>query len=255
MALTRSGIHHQVSAGAGPAVVFIHGVTLDLRMWDAQVAEFGDAWRCITVDLRGHGRSAPLEPGYDPGADLLEVLDETEVGRCVLIGLSLGGYEAVSFAGTHSERCRAVMLVESWIPGPELGGWSPPLRVARESGREAALEAWLDDPLFEASRRQPDTRAALRAMAGQNDLRIWTERIPRRPGAEARELAPGITVPTQVLAGEYELPGFRAVAEWLAATIPGAAGRPVAIVPGAGHLPPMEAPAGFNRELAAFVEA
>ncbi len=236
-------------------MVFLHGVTMDLRMWNAQVAEFGEAWRCITVDLRGHGRSARLESGYDSDADLLEVLDETAVGRCVLVGLSLGGYEALSFAAQHPDRCAALMLVDAWIPGPELGGWAPPFRVARESGRPAALEAWLHDPLFQGARRQPATWAALQTMVGENDLRIWTERIAKRPAPHPRELAPGITVPTQVLTGEHDLPGFRAVAEWLAATIPGAAGRPPIVVPGAGHLPPMETPAAFNRELAAFVEA
>ncbi|MBJ7603854.1 MAG: alpha/beta fold hydrolase [Candidatus Dormibacteraeota bacterium] len=253
--MTRSGMHYHVSNGDGPAVVFIHGVTMDLTMWDAQVAEFGDAWRCITLDIRGHGRSAQLEPGYESDADLLEVLDDTAVGTCMLVGLSLGGYEAISFASRHPERCAALMLVDAWIPGPELGGWAPPFKVARESGRQAALEAWLDYPLFQVSRRQPATWAALQAMVRQNDLRIWTERIPRRPAPQPRELAPGITVPTRVLAGEHELPGFRAVADWLAATIPGAAGGPLTVVPGAGHLPPMETPAAFNRELAAFVEA
>ncbi len=236
-------------------MVFLHGVTMDLTMWKAQMAEFGQAWRCITVDLRGHGRSAPLEPGYDPGADLLEVLDSCDVERCILVGLSLGGYEAVSFAGTHPERCQAMMLVDAWMPGSEIGGWTPPFRLARRSGRKAALQAWLDDPLFETSRGQPGTMAELSAMVGRNDLRIWTETIPRRAGRDPRELATTIAIPTQVVAGEREIGGFRAVAEWLAKTIPGARRRPVAIVPGAGHLPPMEAPAGFNRELAAFVEA
>ncbi len=235
-------------------MVLIHGVTMDLTMWEAQVAEFGASWRCITVDLRGHGRSAPLAPGYDTSADLLRVLDETAVGGCVLVGLSLGGYEAVSFAGQHAERCAAVMLVDAWIPGPELGGWSPPFRVARTAGRQAALEAWLNDPLFHVARRQPDTLASLRGMVERNDLRIWTERIPPRPAPQPRDLASRITVPTQVLVGEHEIPGFRAVAEWLQTTIPGTVGHPLVVVPGAGHLPPMEAPAAFNRALAAFVE-
>jgi 3-oxoadipate enol-lactonase len=255
MALTRAGIHYQVSAGEGPAVAFLHGVTMDLTMWKAQVAEFGAIWRCFTIDLRGHGRSAPLAVGYDSDADLLGVLDANQVDRCHLVGLSLGGYEAVSFAGNRPERCQALMLVDAWMPGPEIGDWAPPYLLARESGREAALEAWLEDPLFRVSRRQPSTLSALKAMTGRNDLRIWTERIPRRRGPDLRELAARIAIPTRVVAGEHELPGFRAVAEWLAATIPGAAGRPVAVVPGAGHLPPMEAPAAFNRELAAFVEA
>ncbi len=255
MALTTSGIHYEVSTGSGAPVVFLHGVTLDSRMWSAQLAAFGDRWRCITVDLRGHGLSAPLEPGYDPTADLLEVLDEIDIDRCILIGLSLGGHDAVVFAGLHPARCRALMLVDAWIPGPELAGWEPPFRVAREAGLEAGRAAWLADPLFASIRGRPRLRAELLRMVTANDLRIWTESIRRAPHPSARDLAVRIDTPTRVLAGEDDLPGFRAAAAWLAATIPGADSRPAVTVPDAGHLPPMEAPEAFNRELAAFVES
>ena len=255
MPLTRSGISYQVSAGAAPTVVFLHGVTLDSGMWSAQMAAFGDRWRCVTVDLRGHGLSAPLGPGYDPASDLLEVIDEIDVDRCILVGLSLGGHDALVFAGLHPARCHALVLVDAWIPGPELAGWEPPYRVAREAGLEAGRAAWLADPLFASIRDRPRLRAVLLRMVTANDLRIWTELIPRAPHPSARELAAGITTPTRVFAGEEDLPGFRAAAAWLAANIPGAGSRPAVTVPDAGHLPPMETPETFNRELAAFVES
>lgn len=252
MALTRAGIHYEASRGSGPTVVFLHGVTLDLGIWSAQVEEFGDRWRCIAVDLRGHGGSAPLEPGYDPTADLLGVVDEAGVDRCVLVGLSLGGYEAVVFAALHPDRCRGLVLADTWIPGPELAGWEPPYRLARQAGREAALEAWLADPLL-ASVGGGALGEVVRAMVATNDLRIWTERIPRAPGPGARELASLIRTPALVVVGKREIAGFRAVADWLAVTVPGVGGRPVAVVPGAGHLPPFEAHKCFNQVLEEFV--
>ena len=255
MALTGSGIHHEVSTGSGATVVFLHGVTLDSRMWSAQLAAFGDRWRCVTVDLRGHGLSAPLEPGYDPTSDLLQVLDENGLDRCILVGLSLGGHDAVAFAALHPARCRALVLVDAWIPGPELAGWEPPWRVAREAGRQAGLDAWLADPLFATTYRRRRLREDLLKMVTANDLRIWTESIPRAPHPSIRELAGQIHAPTQVLVGEEDIPGFRAAAAWLAANIPGAAARPAVVVPEAGHLPPMEAPEAFNRELSAFVDS
>ena len=255
MALTRSGISYQVSAGAAPTVVFLHGVTLDSGMWSAQLAAFGDRWRCVTVDLRGHGLSAALEPGYDPASDLLQVLDAINTDRCILVGLSLGGHDAIVFAGLHPARCSALVLVDAWIPGPELAGWEPPYRIARDSGLEAGRAAWLADPLFASIGGHPRLRAELLRMVEANDLRIWTESIPRAPHPSARDQAARIETPTRVFAGVDDLPGFRAAAAWLAANIPGAGSRPAVTVAGAGHLPPMEAPEEFNRELAAFVES
>lgn len=254
MARTGTGIHYEVSSGSGPPVLFIHGVTLDSRLWKAQVAEFGIRWRCITVDLRGHGESAAMRHGYDPTADLLEVLAAAVSGPAVVVGLSLGGFEAVILAALHPERCRAVVLADAWIPGPELAGWEPPFRLARRSGREAAMAVWLADPLFEAARRLPGPRSTLVRMVSANDLAIWTEVIPRASRPGARELANSIHQPTLVIAGELEIPGFRAVADWLATTIPGAGGRPVTVIPGAGHLPPLETPGPFNRVLAGFIQ-
>ena len=253
--MTRAGIHYEVSGGPSPNVVFLHGVTLDATMWSAQLSAFGARWRCLTVDLPGHGSSAPLRAGYDTTDDILGVLDEAGATDRVMVGLSLGGYEAVRFAGLQPGRCRALVLVDAWLPGPEIGGWEPPWRLARSAGRDAAMEAWLRDPLFAGAALNPPVARALHSMVRANDLRVWTEEIPRRRGPSPRELAPAIRVPTGVVVGEHDLAGFRAVAEWLAQNIPGARGRPVEVVAGAGHLPPMEAPEAFNRVLASMVEA
>ena len=52
--------------GAGPeTVVFAHGLLWSGRMFDAQVAELADRFRCVTFDFRGQGKSEVTADGYD----------------------------------------------------------------------------------------------------------------------------------------------------------------------------------------------
>jgi pimeloyl-ACP methyl ester carboxylesterase len=63
-----------------------------------------------------------------------------------------------------------------------------------------------------------------------------------------------IATPTLVVVGDLDLPEFVETARWLAATIPGAGGRAVAVVPGAGHMLPMERPDALNALLRTWLE-
>jgi len=52
-------------AGSGPAIVFIHDYTLDHELWHESVVNLSSHSRCITYDLRGHGKSS--SPDTAPG--------------------------------------------------------------------------------------------------------------------------------------------------------------------------------------------
>lgn len=233
----------------------LHGVLLDSSMWAGQVAVWSERYRCLTVDRRGHGYSAPIGDLSDEVADLLSVLDEGGVERAHLVGLSLGGHDALRFAGCHPERVASLTLAGAWLPIPAMT-WAPPARLARTEGPEACRRAFLADPLLAPAREIPAVAEALTAMVERNDLSIWTRRtqspVPERPSAA--ELAPGVHSPTLVLVGERDLPAYHAVAAWLQATVPGAAGRQVAVLPGAGHMTAMERPDAFMKVVESFWE-
>jgi pimeloyl-ACP methyl ester carboxylesterase len=97
-------------AGAGPAMVFVHGFTFDTRMWDDQWSVFAEHYRVVRYDLRGFGRSAPEPVPYSDVDDLLALLNFLDIERAHLVGLSMGGIVSVHFALGH--------------PG-EFAGWSP----------------------------------------------------------------------------------------------------------------------------------
>lgn len=253
MPTTDAGIYYETT-GTGYPLVMLHGVTLDGRMWEEQVRAFAPHYRCITVDRRAHGRSAGLVDGADAEVDLLGVLDAARVERCHLLGLSLGGMDAVGCAARYPERVASLVLSGAWLPLPEMAGWKPPARLAREEGVAKARKVWLQDPALEPARRNAAVAARVEAMVNGNDFSIWTTRVrpPEPAPAPAQAVAHTVHAPTLVMVGELEPAPFVAVARWLHKTVPGAAARPLTVVPDAGHLAPMENPTAFNRSVAAF---
>lgn len=115
---------------ADVTVVFLHGWTLDRRIWHRQLPEltdrFGAPVRLITYDARGHGRSSPT-PRHSAtlgqlGDDLAEVIEQsTGPGPVVLVGHSLGGMTIMEYAHRHPEafaqRIGGVVMVSTTAEG------------------------------------------------------------------------------------------------------------------------------------------
>ncbi len=85
------------------------------RIYKAQLPYFSDRFRCIAYDGRGNGKSdRPEDPAaYSLNhyvADALSVMDATETGKAIFVGLSFGGLVASAIAAHHPERVKAVIL-------------------------------------------------------------------------------------------------------------------------------------------------
>jgi len=101
-------------AGAGPAVLLIHGWTFNRTVRERQVVALRDHHTVITVDLRGHGESSHLRTGYTIGAmagDLEHLVRALGVPRIAVVGWSLGGVVALELAQRLGERVSALGLV------------------------------------------------------------------------------------------------------------------------------------------------
>jgi pimeloyl-ACP methyl ester carboxylesterase/predicted glycosyltransferase len=86
------------------------------RVYKAQLAYFSERFRCIAFDARGNGKSGrPTDAeaySLDHSiADALAVMDATDTGRAILLGLSLGGLHACVLAAYHPDRVKAAILV------------------------------------------------------------------------------------------------------------------------------------------------
>ena len=102
--------------GKGATVVLLHGFLENTSMWDEIATELSKGNRVVTIDLLGHGRSDCL--GYvhsmELFAETLEaVLKQLRIRRCILIGHSLGGYIALSFADRNPQKVKGLCLLNS----------------------------------------------------------------------------------------------------------------------------------------------
>jgi 3-oxoadipate enol-lactonase len=233
--------------GTGPVVVLIHGFSLDMRMWDPQLADLAAEFRVVRYDCRGFGASGPLDPAvpYTHAADLVALLDHLSIEEAALIGLSFGGQVALKTAIRAPARVRTLVLLDSLLEGvswdkESKAGLVDLHRQLTAGGVAAAREAWLNHPLFAAAKERPEVSARLAAMVADYPGQHWLGLDPHLPDSTPpSELLEQLTMPALVVAGERDVPGFLAMSDLLASRLP-AAER--VVVPDAGHLVNMEQP-------------
>jgi pimeloyl-ACP methyl ester carboxylesterase len=234
--------------GAGPAMVMLHGWTLDHRCWAPQHA-LASGCRLILPDRRGFGRSTALPALEDEWRDVDALLGAEPF---VLLGLSQGASVALDYARHRPDRLRGLILVGAPLHGvvPNDGG-EPVIRRSvyaeqvRSGNRTAMYSDWLAHPL---TRVTPVARSLLDAMLADYDGRDLLG-----PGGNIRITAAdiaGLTMPVLTIAGSGDTPWRRQVAAWIAATAP--RGR-YARIDGAGHLCNLDRPDAFNAIVSQFL--
>src|SRR6266540_2923551 len=94
-----------IDCGEGICVVFTHGTLMDYTMFQPQVDALKDSYRVIAYNHRArtHRWSEPYDL-RDLATDCREVLDDRTVDKCVLAGMSMGGFMAFEFARMYPGR-------------------------------------------------------------------------------------------------------------------------------------------------------
>ncbi len=232
-----------------PAVVFLHGFGASLQTWDAWSPGLMKTHRVIRFDLPGSGLSPP-----DPANDytdarslqlLLHVLDDLGLSRATLVGHSMGGRIAWTFAAQHPERTERLVLVapdgfasEGFEYGkppqvPAIMGWMRhvlPQFVLRMNLKSAYAQAdFLSDALttrYHELLLAPGARGAM------------LERLKQTVLQDPVPLLRQIKAPTLLVWGEADaiIPSSNARDYLLAIE-----GSRLFLSPGAGHLPHEEA--------------
>lgn len=230
-------------AGAGPAVVLLHGLTATRRyvVMGSRLLERSGC-RVVFYDARGHGLSgAPADRtvyGYDVLArDLGAVLDALSIPRAVLAGASMGAHTILRFALDHPERVAALGIVtpafdpsapalDPSAPAGTAAGRNPLAAALRERGVEGFLRAYDLSVVPAEWRETVETviRQRLSLHAHPAAVADALEVVPfSRPFESLGELG-ALSAPTVVVASRDEVDPAHplALAERYAQAIPGA---------------------------------
>ena len=156
-------------AAGAPPVVCVHGYTSSAEAFNAPARHFQDRFRLIVPDVRGHGESAWSPEGAyqyaDQARDLGALVDELRLERFTLIGTSMGGIIAMTYAGAHPERLAGLVLNDI---GPDVEDGSK--RITNVVGSRPETFATLDDAI--AWRRQASPVTASRSAEDQRELAL-----------------------------------------------------------------------------------
>lgn len=230
--------------GEGESIVFIHGFTLDHRMWKPQVDEFRKKFKVITYDLRGFGKSSTPEDKYSHHEDLKALLDHLGVPNAHIVGLSLGGEIALDFAVSYPDMVKTLTLADS-----SLGGYKSTVdwNVHSEFGLDKAKENWLNHQVFDKTRENKGALEKLKQIVSDYSGWHWFNNDPREKVSPSTiEQIQNIKVPTIIMIGEYDLSYFKDIAEILNNKIPNSK---KIIIKNSGHMSNLENIEQFNKTI------
>ncbi len=127
----------------GPPLVLLHGLGMDLRIWDAVIPLLPKGLRIVRFDLRGHGRSDCPSPPYAMGTlirDTEGVLDHLALKDCVFVGLGLGGMIAQGLAVKRLDLIRALVLAGTAAKWGLSKAWQAQAQTATSEGIPAVAD-------------------------------------------------------------------------------------------------------------------
>jgi 2-succinyl-6-hydroxy-2,4-cyclohexadiene-1-carboxylate synthase len=216
------GIQYHVdvqSTSEGEPLVLLHGFTGSSQNWKHIIGNLS-MFKIILIDIVGHGYTdSPVDPAryrmQEVVEDLLCILDELNIEKANILGYSMGGRLALSFAAVYPNRVNKLIL-ESSSPG--LKGAEEREKRKQADERLAAeiveegivqfVEKWENIPLFATQNRLPiDKRNAIREKRLQNSsIGLANSLIGMGTGAQPSlwHRLQDIKVPVLILCGELD---------------------------------------------------
>ena len=234
----QGAIHIKIDGPArGPAVVFANSLGTDLRLWDQVLPLLPAGLRFIRYDTAGHGLSDVGGDDLDAFAqDAIAVIEQVALGPVVFIGLSLGGLIAQRVAHLRPDLIRGLVLSNTAARLGTAQSWQDRMDAVQAGGldsiADAVMQRWFAPGFL--------TGAALwRNMLIRTPIAGYVNACRALAGADVRADTARLVAKTLVIGGELDGASPPDLLRETADLIQGAQFH---IIPGVGHLPPIENP-------------
>ncbi len=265
MPTTQVGSHtvYYDELGAGHPLIFISGLGSTRLGWWKQIEPFANKFRVINMDNRDAGDSALATAPYTIATmadDVAGVINNLNLGRTHIVGISMGGMIAQELAINHPDLVDKLVLVATTAGGPTNVNPSPEIaallmRMEGEDLETVVRRTFtaITGPGYMAAHPDDLDQIVKHALARPMSLAAYQRQLGacmvHLQGGTAGRLA-RITAPTLVVHGDADPLIPYANGKYLAEHIPGAR---LSTYPGVGHIVPIEAPERFNREVIEFL--
>jgi len=203
--------------GKGDVLVLFHGFTGSRKTWKHFVSLWSKHFTVMTIDLPGHGETICKTPRTMEHfcADFKQILTKLQIETCHLLGYSLGGRTALSFA-MYYPKCVQSLILESASPGLRTekertirrkNDERLAMRIKRE-GLHSFVSFWENIPLFETQKQLPqNVREKIREeRLNQSEEGLAASLLQMGTGAQPSwwSKLEQLTIPTFLIAGEND---------------------------------------------------
>jgi len=247
-------------AGAGDALLLVHGGGGDRRFWDGQFEKLAETYDVVRYDLRGYGRSDdPVEgQAYRHADDLHGLMLALGISRADIAGFSLGCQVVVDAYTVYPELFRSIIAVGPFISGHTspatdalFGAYIDCGEVFRRGGARAAAEGFVSIPAFNPAHMDLQAKTEIVGIC-RDYAWWWANHVDPMQNVQpvATEVLTNIQVPLLIVTAEYDAAACREVADLLEQHV--RLNKRVDFT-GATHFMLMEKPVEFNQALTQFI--
>jgi len=235
-------------------ILFIHGFPFNKNSWRQQLASLEDNITGIAVDVRGHGLSTHGHGFFSIDVfakDLRSFMDALGIEKAILCGVSMGGYIALRTYELIPDRINGLILSDSQHKADDNLAKQKrfdSIQALLRYGRRPFALGFIDNLLAKKSiEAHPELVEFIKSSIRRNSIRgICATQLALASRTDSSALLAKINVPTLLLRGEEDKITPKAVMEEMHTAI---AGSKFIEIPGTGHLPNLEDPLAFNKEI------
>ncbi len=239
--------------GRGSPLLLLHGYAGTTEMWQPQGEAFSTSHRVVIYDMRGHGRSDAPESIKDYSVDIVvedqcQLLRHLGIERCVVGGLSLGGYVTLRFHAAHPEMVSGLVLADTGpgyrSPRGGMERWNRTRLEMAEVLSKRGVEGYIESGFTQQTYYSGPEVMRRHQAHGLANVSLGVMIGPVMPALDE------IAAPTLIVCGDRD-DDFLPAADYMERHI---AGAEKAILKGAGHAANMDQPEAFNAAVLGFLE-
>lgn len=239
-------------------IVFIHGFPYDHLMWKDQIEYFSKNYLCVSYDIRGLGKSPAGDGQFTMEAfvdDLEKIVDELNLEKPILCGLSMGGYISLRAMERFQNKFSAMILCDTKSEADNNDGKLKRAAAIKQinSGKfDEFIEAFVLNCFGEMFVKDNSTeyKKVVDRSKKNNQIGVKGCLLAMLGRTDTTATLPNIKIPTLVIGGSEDNLTPPDVMMSMADKIPNAK---FVLVEKAGHMTPIENPNAVNKAIKDFL--
>lgn len=241
-----------------PWLLLSNSLATDHTMWDDQIADLAKLRRVVRYDTRGHGQSSAPPGPYsfaDLVGDVVSILDDLDIEKADVLGLSIGGMTALGLGLAFPARVKRLICAcaRAEFPPPAIAMWDQRIAAAKAGGLESladeTLGRWFTEPYRKLN---PERLSRVRRMIVSTSVEGYCGCSEALKTLDYFRHLANLTVPTHYISGSADTAAPPQVMQAMADATPHAR---LDVIANASHIANIENAPAFTSAAITFLQA